>query len=250
MTIGCNQTIQSKVTPATASPVEASKASSSVAPSQIAASEPQPHVEPAKPAILEGRYWIGHTGQAIEVQGDRYRYESEGGAEDWRSITELQAVKEGVIYGREAYWCLSSLAPKGQIASCSEKGWVVATNPDRKKLFSCLTTNGKQILLYDGGRTIDYSFGKVDDTPELSLQIPRSSATTRQWTGIGRSIFYSINVPNADVIYTVFWNADRQDQTVAAGVNVTKNEKIIATVNCASDIVNQMENVDLKEESL
>ncbi|BAU16071.1 hypothetical protein LEP3755_66380 (plasmid) [Leptolyngbya sp. NIES-3755] len=130
LSIGCNQTVQSKAIP---SAVETPASTPVIAqsPSEPSQSLPESN-EIANSTILEGRYWIGHTGQALEVEGDRYRYETEGGTQPWRSITELQAVKEGVIYDGNSYWCLSSMAPQGQVASCSEKGWI--TTPESNPL--------------------------------------------------------------------------------------------------------------------
>lgn len=128
--MGCSQTVQSEAIPtATEAPKTAPESVATPIPSEPAQSY---STEIETPTIPEGRYWIGHTGQALEIEGDasgagkpvRYRYETEGGTQPWRSVNELQAVQEGVIYDGNNYWCLSSMAPQGQIASCSEKGWI------------------------------------------------------------------------------------------------------------------------------
>jgi hypothetical protein len=123
---------------------------------------------------------------------------------------------------------------------------------DRKLLFSCDTENGKQILLYDAGETIDYSFGRPNQTPELALNVPRAEASTWQWPGIGRNMTYAIEVPNGNVLYSVYWNLDRLDENrkEEAGVNVLIDEKIATTVECSSNIVNKMQGVNLKERKL
>lgn len=120
---------------------------------------------------------------------------------------------------------------------------------NRKLLFSCATENGKQILLHDAGTTIDYAFGVPDREPELDLKVPRNQASTWQWAGIGRHMTYSIDVPNGETVYNVFWGVDRlaQNAPEEAGVNVLINEKLVATVKCSSNIVNNMEGVDLKK---
>jgi hypothetical protein len=123
---------------------------------------------------------------------------------------------------------------------------------DRQLLFSCDTENGKQILLYDAGQTIDYSFGRPNQTPELALNVPRTEASTWQWAGIGRTMTYSIEVPNGNVIYSVYWNFDRlaENRKEEAGVNVSIDQKIVSTVECSSNIVNKMQGVDLKKREL
>jgi hypothetical protein len=91
-----------------------------------AASVPVANVSTAAvtPNIQAGRYWVGGTDQALEVQSDRYRYDTEGGEQPWRSTTELKTVKEGVIFDGKAHWCLSTMAPESGAAACSETGWV------------------------------------------------------------------------------------------------------------------------------
>ncbi len=83
--------------------------------------------------IEDGRYWIGHTSQGIEVSGDRYRYETEEGAQPWKSIDDLKYVRRGVVFDGRNHWCLSTLAPKDKISFCTAEGWKVATrlaNPE------------------------------------------------------------------------------------------------------------------------
>jgi hypothetical protein len=80
-----------------------------------------------RPAILDGRYWMGGTGEGLEVQGNRYRYYSEGGEQEWRSIKALRAIKAGVVFDGKVYWCLSTMKEKGSQLACSEKGWQGST---------------------------------------------------------------------------------------------------------------------------
>jgi hypothetical protein len=128
------------------------------------------------------------------------------------------------------------------------RNWWAKQQSDRKLLFSCNTQNGKRILLQDAGQTIDYTFGKLNQTPELSLKVPRNQASTWQWQGIGRWMNYSIEVPNQETLYSVFWSMDRLNpkNPVDAGVQVRVNSKVVATVQCSSNIVNQMQGVDLR----
>lgn len=96
------------------------------------ASDPKPEAIAANEEIAEGRYWLGGTGQGLEVQGDasgtgkpaRYRYYSEGGEESWRPITELTAIKPGVVFDGQSYWCISTSVPATGATACSEHGWI------------------------------------------------------------------------------------------------------------------------------
>lgn len=116
-------------------------------------------------------------------------------------------------------------------------------------LFQCTTTNNKIINLIENKRVISYSFGKQGN-PELSIAVPKSKASTYQWSGIGRYINYAVNVPNGNVNYRVFSGFDKIDQTTESGVEVSKNGETIATVYCApaKKITNNMEGVNLKSE--
>jgi hypothetical protein len=74
-------------------------------------------------SITEGLYWLGGTDEGLEVQGDRYRYYSEGGEREWRSNSELKMLKAGVIFDGKVHWCLSTMKSK-TASACSENGWV------------------------------------------------------------------------------------------------------------------------------
>lgn len=113
---GCNAQIDAKATPTQAATTPNVQINA-----QVQAS-PEPEVN----QIEEGRYWLGGTDQALEVQGDSFRYETEGGAQDWRSLSSLQAIKTGVVYDGRDYWCLSTMQPKTGASSCSKEGWVTS----------------------------------------------------------------------------------------------------------------------------
>jgi hypothetical protein len=270
---GCNQPVNGSTSTANQSPTQTRDRSAQPAAKPTTAPDateaggeavsPQASPSPKKQdsSFLNGRYWVGHTGQGLEVDGDRYRYDDEGGEKPWRSITELQSIREGVIYDGNAYWCLSSMKPKDTIGSCSENGWVTQTastsaNSDNHKLlFSCATEDTKQILLYDSGATIDYRFGQVQyplgQAPqfasELDLKVPRAEVENYQWSGFGRNMTYSVTVPNGNVRYRVFWSLDKLDKTHTpeGGVEVLKNGNLIATVNCKGNITSNLNGFSL-----
>jgi hypothetical protein len=72
--------------------------------------------------IVDGRYWVGSTDQGLEVDGDLYRYDTEGGEQPWQSISTLKSIKYGVVFDGKTYWCLSTLAPN-PATGCSANGW-------------------------------------------------------------------------------------------------------------------------------
>lgn len=118
-----------------------------------------------------------------------------------------------------------------------------------KTVFSCLTTKGKQIEVCDAGETMEYSFGKPKGKPEIVVKIPRSQASTSQWNGMGRYMSYSVDIPNGNTTYNVFWGVDRltDEHAIEAGVNVLISNKMAATVKCSGKKIEQdMEGIDLK----
>lgn len=126
---------------------------------------------------------------------------------------------------------------------------VYASCENSKTLFFCNTVKGKQIEVCDADNTINYSFGKARQKPEIAIKVPRDKVSTFQWAGIGRTESYAVDIPNGNVIYNVFWGADRltEDHTIEAGVNVLVNNNLVTTVKCADkDMVSNMEGVNLK----
>lgn len=117
-------------------------------------------------------------------------------------------------------------------------------------VFSCVTGKGKIIEVCDSKKTIDYSFGKPSEKPEIVVKVPRESASTTQWSGIGRSMSYSVEIPNGRTVYSIFWSADRlsEKHPIEAGVNVEINQKHVATVKCVGEnkIIQNIEGIDLR----
>lgn len=126
---------------------------------------------------------------------------------------------------------------------------VYASCEGSKTLFFCNTVKGKQIEVCDAGDTINYSFGKARQTPEIAIKVPRDKASTYQWAGVGRSMSYAVDIPNGKTTYNVFWGVDRMtdEHAIEAGVNVLINNALVTTVKCAEkDLVSNIEGVDLK----
>ena len=118
-----------------------------------------------------------------------------------------------------------------------------------KTLFRCIAQkNGKKIEVCDAGKTINYSFGKPGKKPELSISILRDDVTAEQWNGVG-DFFYNVSIPSGDFLYRIFWTAERNtdEHAIEAGVEVTKKDKLLATIYCQEDTIEQLlDGVDLK----
>ena len=135
---------------------------------------------------------------------------------------------------------VACLAPAAAFAKCDK---------DVKTVFSCQTAKGKVIEVCDAGKTISYSFGLPTSKPEIVVTVPRAQASTSQWEGVGRYMSYSVNIPNGNGVYSVYWAADRMSDKhgIEAGVNVEINKKQVATVKCIGDnIVQNIEGIQLK----
>ena len=119
---------------------------------------------------------------------------------------------------------------------------------NRKLLFSCMTENGQEILLFETDETIDYSFGKPGKKPELNLKVPRNRASTWQWKGMGRVENYWVEIPHEDLSYQVVWERDRlsEKNEINAGVAVRRDQKTITASYCKGKIVNNLQGVKLK----
>jgi len=132
---------------------------------------------------------------------------------------------------------------------CSHSALAACPNQS-KTIFSCTTTNNKVIQVCDAGKTISYSFGKANVTPELAITVPRNKVTTYQWEGIGRYESYAINIPNGKTIYRVNDSIDKIEQKYTAGVDVSSNDKLLATVECAANkkVISKLQGINLRPE--
>lgn len=122
-------------------------------------------------------------------------------------------------------------------------------NRGATQLFSCtIQKNGKRVELCDAGATIQYTFGKPGMNPEMALSVPRSQASTYQWEGFGRSMTYSVTVPNGATEYEVYSTTDKHSRSEdRAGIYVNQRGNQIAELVCVqSTVYNNMEGVKLK----
>ena len=133
--------------------------------------------------------------------------------------------------------------------ACLTGAAMAACPSDDRVVFSCVTKKAKLSEVCDLDQQLSYSFGPAGK-PELALRVPRAQASTRQWEGMGRTISYSVDIPNGKTTYSVFWAADRMDENadISAGVEVIINGKSAATVSCnpKKDIVQNIEGIKLR----
>ncbi|MCP6759562.1 MAG: hypothetical protein NHB32_12515 [Fischerella sp. CENA71] len=77
-------------------------------------------LEASFPPIVDGFYVLGGTDQGLEVRGEQYRYYDEEGNQEWRPISELNYVKDRVVFDGKNYWCIP---PRSEVGVCSKNGW-------------------------------------------------------------------------------------------------------------------------------
>lgn len=116
-------------------------------------------------------------------------------------------------------------------------------------IFQCETTNKKTVLVQMNKNRVSYKFGRNLSKPEIAFSIPKNEASTYQWPG-GGSIYYDVDIPNGETIYTVYSSIDRmsKDYDSESGIVVTQNNKELARILCNNNLKrykNNLEDVDL-----
>lgn len=118
-------------------------------------------------------------------------------------------------------------------------------------IFECKTTNNKIVSVQKNKNTVFYKFGKSLKSPELSFSIPKHLASTFQWNGVGSSIYYDVDVPNGNTIYTVYSSIDRMSSShdSQSGIIVSDSKgKQLANILCNQNnkpYTNNIEGIDL-----
>lgn len=127
---------------------------------------------------------------------------------------------------------LVGLAAAGDVVACAEPNQLI---------FSCTTTTQRVVEVCDAGDTLRYTFGRRGASPELALAIPRAAASTSQWSGVGRYETYTVNIPNGDTVYSLFWSVDRLSaaRPINAGINVEVNGRHVRTIPCRANTARQ-----------
>lgn len=108
--------------------------------------------------------------------------------------------------------------------------------------FFCTTKTGDQIEVCNGGKFIQYSFGKIRQKPEILLRVPRENVS--EWDRpVATYHSYAVNIPNRDTIYRVWTNIDwltidgSVEGDLTAGVDVRIQDKDVATIKCSKNTI-------------
>ncbi|MBH1425610.1 hypothetical protein I5U31_01165 [Stenotrophomonas maltophilia] len=111
------------------------------------------------------------------------------------------------------------------------------TNAERL-IFSCTTTNQKQVALCDSGSELRYIFARRTQKPEMNLSVLHSMVSVAR-----TSSMETVRIPTGNTVYSIF---DQTSESGAreAGVNVEINGRHAATVQCEpSSVTNLIDNL-------
>ena len=120
-----------------------------------------------------------------------------------------------------------------------------------KVVFSCSTSKNKIIEVCDAGKSISYSYGVQSKKPEIVVSAPRAQASTTQFSGFGKTMNHSVEVPNGNTTYSVFYSlplsSKKDAEPEQAGVRVIINKKDVAKMMCdfRKPFVEHIENIKL-----
>lgn len=84
--------------------------------------------------------------------------------------------------------------------------------PEDQPLFMSCLIEGREraVTLCRGDRSVSYRYGPINAEPELTLQRDfGNGAEAVPWPGVGRTVFETVLLRNADVTYEVYGGFDR-----------------------------------------
>lgn len=113
-------------------------------------------------------------------------------------------------------------------------------------VFSCKTSNAKQVDICSAGKNISYSFGKPNK-PELVFSIPKSKAYKYVWDGMTTSEINEVYIPRGNTTYVAYQVNHRNNGNGGYGLKVLINQKEVANIKCASGIKDNIDSVDLSQ---
>jgi hypothetical protein len=128
---------------------------------------------------------------------------------------------------------MSLLAGMGLLMVCQS---AFACDQGETLAFTCATTRGKVVTVCEASGSFGYAFGKPGATPELQLRVPRDKMVYFNSQGAS-GYMVSLGLPNGKTVYTVSHNWSASDGASGA-IEVTVNDKLVATLDCKLDTLN------------
>lgn len=124
-------------------------------------------------------------------------------------------------------------SPAEPVHSSLSTDATTCTNAERR-IFSCTTTNQKEVTLCDSGSALRYIFARRTGKSEMNLSVPHSMVSVARTSSMG-----TVRIPTGDTAYSIF---DRVGESGAreAGVDVEINGRHAATVQCTPSSVENL----------
>ena len=113
-------------------------------------------------------------------------------------------------------------------------------------VFSCTTSKGKQVNICNAGSSLNYSFGKPNK-PELTFSLPKARAYKYLWSGMTSSEWNEVYLPRGNTTYVAYQANHRNHGGEEYGLNVLINGKQAANIRCASNIRENISDINLRE---
>ncbi len=113
-------------------------------------------------------------------------------------------------------------------------------NASDQVIFSCKTESGKTVSFINSGKTIKYNYSKLAHSPDLTFSVPRIASSIDDGSDtLGGGSWWltqEINLKFNGNIYTGWWSLHRASGEEAAGIRVSRGNKILAETPCVSHI--------------
>ena len=98
--------------------------------------------------------------------------------------------------------------------------------PPLKTIYSCTTTNGKQLAVYRQGNNYIYSFGRKGHKPELPFKNPRKNVLAKSISSEKSDrggVWWEMPMTNRAYEYIIFFRVDKHgNHEITEGVEVGK----------------------------
>lgn len=116
---------------------------------------------------------------------------------------------------------------------CLAPGLALAAD---KTVFSCDTTNGKHVSVVQAASSVNYTFGRKGQAPEMALSSPTGSFDYQTTAGSAMESFY-LTFLNAGTTYQVDVGSAYSGPGWDATLYVRQGEKQLAAIQCKEGTV-------------
>lgn len=116
---------------------------------------------------------------------------------------------------------------------CLAPGLALAAD---KPVFSCDTANGKHVAVVQAPGSVNYTFGRSGQAPELALSSPTASFDYQTTAGSAMESFF-LTFNNAGTTYQVDVGGAYSDPDLEATLYVRQGEKQVAAIQCKAGTV-------------